>query len=181
ATPNETLEFVAVLGDGAKLTVNLFDKTAKRSRWIAVGDKTDGIEVVGYDQRLEQVTIKVGADQKTLDLRKPATTKTPGMAAVAPNTNFNVPIAPAPVAFAAPPIAPATPAPDATTGTPAAPALPPSAPAGTVARQEEEARMLVSDLLEIGMAQRKAYEEAVKKKATEQTEAAVPATPNKGG
>jgi hypothetical protein len=32
----------------------------------------------------------------------------------------------------------------------------------TIARQEEEARMLVSDLLEIGMAQRKAYEEKQK-------------------
>jgi hypothetical protein len=35
----------------------------------------------------------------------------------------------------------------------------------TQAKQETEARMLVSDLLEIGMAQRKAYEEAQRKAA----------------
>jgi len=35
----------------------------------------------------------------------------------------------------------------------------------TQAKQETEARMLVSDLLEIGMAQRRAYEEAQRKAA----------------
>jgi ABC-type phosphate transport system permease subunit len=39
---------------------------------------------------------------------------------------------------------------------------PPPAP-GSIAQQEVEARMLVSDLLEIGIQQRKAYEEAQKK------------------
>jgi hypothetical protein len=59
--------------------------------------------------------------------------------------------------------------------TPAAPALaavkpqPPPTPAA-IAHQEQEARMLVSDLLEIGMAQRKAYEEAQKKAAAEKAQ-----------
>ena len=43
-----------------------------------------------------------------------------------------------------------------------------------VVKQERDARMLVSDLLEIGMAQRKAYEEAQKKAA------ATPAQPGGG-
>ena len=34
-----------------------------------------------------------------------------------------------------------------------------------IVKQEREARMLVSDLLEIGMQQRKAYEEAARKAA----------------
>jgi hypothetical protein len=46
--------------------------------------------------------------------------------------------------------------------------MPAPAPSGPMtpevqARQETEARMLVSDLLEIGMAQRRAYEEAQRK------------------
>jgi len=42
---------------------------------------------------------------------------------------------------------------------------------GSIAQQETEARMLVSDLLEIGIQQRKAYEEAQKKTETEKTPA----------
>jgi hypothetical protein len=43
-----------------------------------------------------------------------------------------------------------------------------------IAKQEREARMLVSDLLEIGMQQRKAYEEAQKKAQQAQQAAAKP-------
>ena len=71
---------------------------------------------------------------------------------------------------------------------PAGPVFDPNAkPTGeakplTVARQEEEARMLVSDLLEIGMAQRKAYEEAQKKAASgPPDQPAPPPTPPPGG
>jgi hypothetical protein len=48
---------------------------------------------------------------------------------------------------------------------PVVPLPPPSTPA----EAEREARMLVSDLLEIGMQQRKAYEEAQRKAALEAT------------
>jgi hypothetical protein len=47
----------------------------------------------------------------------------------------------------------------------------------TIARQEEEARMLVSDLLEIGMAQRKAYEEK-QRQAGNPSAAPAPTDPN---
>lgn len=49
---------------------------------------------------------------------------------------------------------------------PVAPTVP-LPPPSTPAEAEREARMLVSDLLEIGMQQRKAYEEAQRKAATE--------------
>lgn len=49
---------------------------------------------------------------------------------------------------------------------PVAPAVP-LPPPSTPAEAEREARMLVSDLLEIGMQQRKAYEEAQRKAALE--------------
>jgi hypothetical protein len=53
------------------------------------------------------------------------------------------------------------------TALPTAPIAPqlPLKPLTTQAEQEREARMLVSDLLEIGMQQRKAYEEAQRKAA----------------
>lgn len=58
---------------------------------------------------------------------------------------------------------------------PTVPLPPPSSPA----EAEREARMLVSDLLEIGMAQRKAYEEAQRKAAAEAAsgKAAPPSSP----
>jgi hypothetical protein len=59
---------------------------------------------------------------------------------------------------------------------PVVPLPPPSTPA----EAEREARMLVSDLLEIGMQQRKAYEEAQRKAALEATKtnaAPLPVTP----
>jgi hypothetical protein len=54
------------------------------------------------------------------------------------------------------------------------PAAPPApiasdspAPARTAAQEQREARMLVSDLLEIGVQQRKAYQDAKQKAASE--------------
>ena len=89
--------------------------------------------------------------------------------------SISAPSAPSAQPGTAPGAADATAASGPTTLTdPAKPAAPVVAP--TIARQEEEARMLVSDLLEIGMAQRKAYEEAQKKAA----ESDKPATPVPG-
>lgn len=62
---------------------------------------------------------------------------------------------------------------------PVAPVVP-LPPPSTPAEAEREARMLVSDLLEIGMQQRKAYEEAQRKAALEASKtnaAPVPAAP----
>jgi hypothetical protein len=116
------------------------------------------------------VVVKVNGVEKTLQLRKgsgPLNAPTP----VQPlptgfnvaNVNAGAPATPGgpmpmmlpatPVAAAAAPVAPPTPKPEA-------PATPESQ-----AKAETEARMLVSDLLEIGMAQRKAYEEAQRRAA----------------
>jgi hypothetical protein len=62
------------------------------------------------------------------------------------------------------PSAPAASAPEPQTPPPGAKPPPPAIPE-TQQKQEMEARMLVSDLLEIGMAQRRAYEEAQRKAA----------------
>lgn len=191
AGPGETIEFAGVMGEGKKTLVNIYDKQAKKGRWISVGETIDGFNVLSYDSRREQVVVKMGNEQKTLTLRKATgTLNAPTLVAFMPPAGFNTP-SPTPPALAqtaAPPPAPAAattppaenPAPSAPAAAPGKPEAPPT-PA-TIARQEEEARMLVSDLLEIGMAQRKAYEEKQRSAAAQQAGQAVPpAQPNKGG
>lgn len=170
--PNETIEFAAVRTIGKQTDINLYDTQGKKTHWIPVGGTVDGMTVVGYDARREVVMAKIGGVDKTLPLRKSrAAGGGPAPMMTAPAMSFNTPppaqetfvqkIQPPPPASApaatgeTPLAAPTQPAP-----TPAQPAVP-----LTIARQEEEARMLVSDLLEIGMAQRKAYEEKQKQAA----------------
>jgi len=140
AAAGDIHELAGISSTGKITLVCIYDNQAQRSRWIAVNATVDGIKVLSFDAAREEATIKVGEQQKTLRMRKAAVA---GAANVNPGANA--------AAFA-------TPAPTVTQGTP----QPPPAP-GSVAQQETEARMLVSDLLEIGIQQRKAYEEAQKK------------------
>ena len=193
ASPSETLEFAGINVMGAKTFVSVYDKQAKKGRWISVGGSDAGISVLAYDPRREQIVVKSGDSQKTLTLRK---------STGALNAPTPADVLPPAAGFAAPPIAPIIqkiqpPPPESTdlTGPANPPATPPAGPVFdpnakptgeakplTVARQEEEARMLVSDLLEIGMAQRKAYEEAQKKAASgPPDQPAPPPTPPPGG
>lgn len=186
--PSENLEFAGLNVMGDKTFVSVFDKQTKKGRWISVGGSDSGISVLAYDPRREQIVVKSGDIQKTLTLRKSsgaANAPTP-VAVMPPPVGFNVAAPPLDVVKIQPP-PPASPADSAGAPSPATPpgeAAPAKAEAPakplTVARQEEEARMLVSDLLEIGMAQRKAYEEAQKKAAAGQT-AQPGTTPAPGG
>ncbi len=171
AAASETLEFAGVSAMGNRTDIILFDKAARKSHLITAGETVAGISVLNYDARRDQVVIRVNGQQKTLALRKSSapTGGVPPAAAPMP-TGFNVPPpAPPPVAIGSTtgtiPPAPGPmvePAPAPT----AAPAATPASPAQQLqAKQETEARMLVSDLLEIGMAQRRAYEEAQRKAA----------------
>jgi len=184
AAPVENIEFSGVV-IGKKTLIILYDKTAKKPRHIPLGDTIDGISVLAYDASRDQVVVKVGGEQKLLTLRKAtgiANAGTPAPPALNPAMNFNVPapvdvvqkIQPPPPS-SAPAVAetPVVAAPAVNPAKPEAPATPP-----TIAKQEEEARMLVSDLLEIGMAQRKAYEEKQKQAASgEQSAASTPPPP----
>lgn len=184
--PGETIEFAAVRTIGKRTEIDLYDTQGKKNHWISVGGTADGMTIVSYDSRRDQVTATIGGVNKQLTLRQ-----TKGVAAgnaavsLQPAMSFATP-APSPLT---PPVmsAPATAAPVADAATNAAPVAssPAAAPATTptqpqvpltVARQEEEARMLVSDLLEIGMAQRKAYEEK-QKKAADPNAATTPEAP----
>jgi hypothetical protein len=177
AAPTENLEFAGINVMSEKTFVVVHDKQAKKSRWIAVGESQAGLTVLAYDPRREQIVIKFGDAQKTLSLRKGAGSSgvgAPAPVAVLPSA-AGFAVAPPPISFEKPQPPPPTAAlgPIATLEPSPVPVAPP-APSPvteqkphTSQRQEEEARMLVSDLLEIGMAQRRAYEDA-QKKASEQ-------------
>jgi len=141
----ETLELAGISGTGKTTLVCIVDTQTKRSHWIAVDATVEGIKVVAFDARQEQATVLVGGQQKILRMRR---------ASVAAGTNA---AGTAAASFSTPSI-------PVTQGVP----QPPPAP-GSVAQQETEARMLVSDLLEIGIQQRKAYEEAQKKADLDKT------------
>lgn len=180
---SETIEFAGVTTVGKRTDLIFHDKTTKKNHWIAKGETKEGIAVLNYDEPRQQVVVKVNGTEKTLSLRKVASPRG-GPRSVAPQpTGFNVPAAPtvAPAIVAAEPlvVTPGTGAGQGGVTISAAPAAPAPAaaenPEATRIRQETEARMLVSDLLEIGMAQRKAYEEAQRKAAA--GEAPAPTAP----
>ena len=142
----ETIQFTGVSVIGPKTFVSLFDTQKQKSRWLTLGEAIDGMEIRSYDAQRDQIVLRVNGADKTLPLRKSG-----GLIA---NLNYTPP----PTASFAP--TPSIGAPSLPTPTMGTPVPPPTTPQ---AKAEQEARMLVSDLLEIGMAQRKAYEEAQKK------------------
>ena len=173
SAPGEMIEFAAVRTIGQRTEIDLYDTQGKKNHWIPLGGSAEGMSVLSYDARREQVVAKIGGADKILPLRKTRTNSGAPVSA-APAMSFSTPPpppapetmpAPAPTAVAAIPVD--QPPANATPVAPAAPVATPETPAAplSIARQEEEARMLVSDLLEIGMAQRKAYEEKQKQAA----------------
>jgi hypothetical protein len=149
----DAIDFAGVSTVGNRTMINLYDKQQKRSFWVEAGKPTGDLTVTNYDSAHDQITLKTRSGEKVLPLRPPSAV-----------VNGTAPTA-APVAT------PALSAP-APTGGAATPTQ-----SLSQARQEEEARMLVSDLLEIGMAQRKAYEEAQRRTAAGLPPHAAPAAP----
>jgi hypothetical protein len=147
----DTLEFAGVSMLKKQTMVSLYDTREKRGRWIAVGAKADGIEVVSYDANHDQVVVKQGGQLKILTLRKPNKLPANPLTVAAPAPAFGATATPMPVQ-------------------PVVASTEPKKPL-TQAQQEEEARMFVADMLDIGMQSRKAYEEAQKKAEAEKAAA----------
>lgn len=158
ATSAGGLEFVAVLGDGTKTSVALYDPLTKKSRWISVPGEAGGVAVLSYNATRSEIVVRTGGTEKRLTLRKERGVVAGTAAVVGAPAPSGAPIA------------------GTTRGaTPKdKPTPPPMSPA--MAKEQEESRMLVSDLLEIGAEQRKAYE-AAQKKAAEPPPPAKPAAP----
>lgn len=166
--PGENLEFAGISSVGNRTDFIIHDKSAKKSFWIGVGETKNGVALVSHDPRRDILTVTTNGLQKQLPLRKASTTAGRGTPAPAPIA-FQQPSpssADISVSNALPP--PAQPQP---TLPPPPGSMEPKSPSGpntpeVIVKQETEARMLVSDLLEIGMAQRRAYEEAQRRGQT---------------
>jgi hypothetical protein len=140
-----THELVGVISSGKDTLVGITDRSTRKSLWIPVGKSLDGIEVISYEPKQDTATLRIAGMLKVVTMKAPAPANT------APSRG-------APVASTVPTMS-APPAPQSPT-----PAIP-----AAQAEQEREARMLVSDLLEIGIQQRKAYEEAQRKAAQQKS------------
>jgi hypothetical protein len=144
ASSAQAYELAGSSVQGRDVLVCIFDRGAKRSNWIPVGGTSGAIHILSYDADRDRAVLTIAGERKELTLRT---------AAVASSGVAVAERQPAPAAAAAPSVA-------------AVGAPPPAATAVTnAAREQQEARMLVSDLLEIGVQQRKAYQEARQKAA----------------
>jgi len=143
AGAGEAFELAGSSVQGSEVSVCIYERQAKHSQWIPVGGISDGIHVISYDAMKDKAVVSIGGAIKELTLRK---------AVVAS-------LSPASVPRAAPRASEPTAAP-----APVASSTP--VPAASPLQEQREARMLVSDLLEIGVQQRKAYQDAKQKAAS---------------
>lgn len=128
-----------------KTLLSITRESDKRSTWIPVGETVGDITAVSYDPKKDEAVIQAAGRELTLPIRKSVVVAAP---ANRPPTSAN--IRPAPSAVI-------TPAPEPE---------PVKMPAMNQQEEKEmEARMLVSDLLEIGQQQRRAYEAAQREAA----------------
>ena len=149
---------------------------AKKSHWLGMGETKNGIALISHDARREILTVSANGVHKQLTLRKAGASgnRGPAVAAMAPVQTVNTSIADSSATIAPPPPVQPMPPP------PPSSALPDPRPAPgqeAIVKQETEARMLVSDLLEIGMAQRRAYEEAQRRSSPGNPSEGQPETP----
>jgi len=138
AAQDSGAELVGVISTSKQTMVGINEKTTHHSLWIPVGQSVDGVQVISCDPVNNRAVVKIAGQTRTLAMHQSPTSTTP-----ASQVRF-VPVVSNP---------------------------PPPAPIQHVAmteneQKETEARMLVSDLMEIGMQQRKAYEEAQRKAVT---------------
>ena len=154
AASNEAYELAGTSIQGSSVSVCIYEKQAQRSQWIPVGGDMDGVHVVSYNAAADSVVVTVSGARKELSMRKMVVASS-GAAPVpkpAPVNNARN-LQPADPSFYLP--------------VASVPAAAPSTPAGpaTAVQDQKEARMLVSDLLEIGVQQRKAFQDAKQKAA----------------
>ena len=121
---------------GSEVSVCIFERQAKHSEWIPVGGTSDGIRVISFDSLHDTAVVMVSGQRKEISMRAARVSSLPAQAGPRTEVASSSPAAP---------LVPVGPAPAAL---------------GTPEQQQREARMLVSDLLEIGVQQRKAYQDA---------------------
>jgi hypothetical protein len=147
SAPAQDYELTGSTSEDQQVSVCIFERQTKRSAWIPVGGNVDGIHVISFDNNHDTAVLMISGQRKEVSMRKPSIAKSPGVFAATERPVFTANSPASPIA--------------------AAPEPPPAAM--TAPEQEQrEARMLVSDLLEIGVQQRKAYQDAKLKAASGQ-------------
>jgi hypothetical protein len=144
-------ELVGMVAQGSSLLLSVMRQSDKHSFWLPLGGTVDEVTAVSYNAATDEAVIRANNRTLTLKLRK---------SVIVPGKNI-IPV------IARAPAAPASAKPAA--GDAAPPAAPP-APRTADEQKEFEARMLVTDLLEIGQRQRKAYAEAQRQAAARAAE-----------
>jgi hypothetical protein len=148
----EDYELAGSTASGPDISVCIFERQAKHSQWIPVGGTADGIRVISFDSNHDRAVVMISGQRREISMRK-ATVASQGPTQ-APRIDLSQsgsqPVVVAVNSLSMPASAPAAPVPTV---------------AGSPEQEQREARMLVSDLLEIGVQQRKAYQDAKLKAA----------------
>lgn len=144
----DALQFSGLWSIGSERSFNFTDSRTRKSFWVPLNGTENGITVVSYDDANEQVVVRRGGNQRPLALRKAVLVAAPGS-----------PVATAKPVVTAPVARPAGSGVDEIKN--------PKTPA-EIKQAEYEARMLVSDLLDISM---KAREEQRKLREAQQAQA----------
>lgn len=155
ATGPAAYELTGMSVVGKDTLLSVLRVSDKRSTWIPVGKTVSEITAVSYDPAKDEAVIRVDGRTLNLTMRKSAAVT-------------------GPVAQTPPPLT--APLPQAATPAQAVPAK----PLTPTEEKETEARMLVTDLLEIGQQQRRAYEEAQRQAAAKNSSASAATAPATG-
>lgn len=139
----QKFEFTGVIKLGDGPLVCVTEIARNRSHWLNVGQTSAGISVTSYDPEQNHITVRHQGQEINLQLKEPSFD--PSQMAQFQATATVGPVQSAGLAETVP---------------------------LTNEEKATDARMLVSDLLEIGMIQRKAYEQAKAEKVAAQREAA---------
>jgi hypothetical protein len=143
AGPAEDFELAGSSVQGSQVTICILERQKKHSEWIPVGGDVSGIHVISYDAAHDTAVVTISGARKELSMHKSAVVSSNAPANISRGPGVPQPQPVFPIASAIPE------APNTT----------------TAGRDQREARMLVSDLLEIGVQQRKAFQEARQKAA----------------
>ena len=143
------IELTGIFSLDGKPRFSVRDAATGRSLWIALGETQEGLKVKSYDDKTASVIVEGRGTSRRIVIRE-ATVKTAGPPPPVPmpsvgSSNAPVQVAQQPQPVITPKLAPGKPKP--------APRDP------KIVQQERDARLLVSDLMEISIQERKRYEE----------------------
>jgi len=156
-----TFELTGILSVGGKPQFSVRDTSTGRGFWLGLGETQDGLTVRDYDEASSSVVLEGRGARRNLVIREARVAT-----AAPPRPVVNIPPAPLP-GVASPQPAPAAP-PQSVQPPPPTPKMQANAKGRTNEEAERDARLLVSDLMDISIQERKRYEENQRRAAAGQ-------------